>query len=231
MKKIFLSPSMMCGDLLNLKEELIILRKNKFDYFHLDIMDGHFVPNITFGFDLVNKITDFASTPRDIHLMMDYPDMAVRALKLKTGDVVSFHVECKSNPDYTIKHIKDKNGKVGIAINPDTPIENVFSFLDKIDFILIMTVYPGFAGHPFVKTSYKRATLLAKIIKEHYPHVLIGVDGAIGFEEITKFYNIGVDLFVLGTTALFKGNLIEQAPLVSRFVEKLQELKQVKLLN
>lgn len=215
----------MCSNLFNLKEDLTILKKHKFDYIHLDIMDGHFVPNIAFGFDLVNKIDELVPFLKDIHLMMDYPEMAVRNLKLKCGDMVSFHIECRSDPNYTIQQIKDKNAnvKVGIVINPDTPIENIYPFLDKVDLVLIMTVHPGFAGHPFVKTSYERVRILSEYIKEKHLQIIIGVDGAIGLQEIIAFNQIGVRLFVLGTTALFKGNLEEQVILVSKFIKKINK--------
>ncbi|GEM_PF-2059886 len=177
-KRLLISPSLMCGNLFKLNEDLQVFEKHKFDY---------------------------------IHLMMDYPDMAIRSLKLTEKDIITFHIESRSDPHYTIKQIRDKKGQVGIAINPDTPIENIYPFLEKIDHALVTTVHPGFSGQPFVKTSHERVRILSEYINEKFPKITIGVDGAIGLEEVMIFNHMGVDHFVLGTTALFKQNLDEQA--------------------
>ncbi len=197
-----------------MQDDLKKIEKYNFQYIHVDIMDGHFVPNITFGFEYTNKLSNYIKLPKDIHLMMDYPDLAVRNLKLSKEDIVIFHVESRGDPLYTIKSIKDKGAKVGLAINPDTPIENLFPFIEIVDHILVMTVHPGFAGHPFVENSYERLKKLIKITQKKYPHVIIGVDGAIGFEQI----------MVLGTTALFKKkDLPKQLIKLSKFINKLKQ--------
>ena len=222
MRKLLLSPSLMCTNLFGMKDDLKKIGESNFQYIHVDIMDGHFVPNITFGFDYTNRLNNYIKLPKDIHLMMDYPDLAVRNLGLTKEDIVTFHVESRGDPLYTIKSIKDKGAKVGLAINPDTPIENLFPFLEMVDHVLVMTVHPGFAGHPFVKNSYERVQKLANITQEKYPHVIIGVDGAIGFEQIMAFNHMGVDLFVLGTTALFKKDLPKQLIKLNTFIDKLK---------
>lgn len=225
MKRLLLSPSLMCANLLNVNDDLKKLSEYNFQFLHVDIMDGHFVPNITFGFDYTNKLSEYSKFPKYIHLMMDYPDLAIRNLVLDKNDVVVFHIESKGDPNYTIATLKTKKVKIGLAINPDTPIETLFPFLDIINHVLVMSVHPGFAGHPFVKNSYRRIYKLVSIVQKKYPDVIIGVDGAIGFKQVKTFNRMGVDLFVLGTTALFKNNLSKQLIKLDKFIKDLKGKK------
>lgn len=211
----------MCGNLLNIKEELYILKD--FDYLHIDIMDGHFVPNIALGFDLIKKIKEYTPIPLNIHLMMDYPSLALNNLNISKEDSVVFHIECKDDLYKIIKSVREKKGKVGIAINPSTPLKKIYPFLKNLDHVLVMTVYPGFAGRPFIPSSYERVEKLSAKIKENYPHITIGVDGAIGFEQIKVFNQLGVNLFVVGTTVLFKKNLSKQANILTSFICQLEK--------
>lgn len=222
MGQLVFSPSLMCGDLLNLESVLRVLRTHKFDYVHLDIMDGHFVPNITFGFDLINGVRGI---PRDIHLMVEHPELSVSSLHLSPDDLVTIHIESKDDIMSMVRLIHSFGSQAGLAISPTTPIKALRPFLDYIDHILIMTVNPGFAGRPFVETSYKRAQELVDMIGVAFSDISIGVDGAIGFKEIEMFSELGVTHFVLGTTALFKGDLNERAAVITDFKLKLGQLQ------
>jgi ribulose-phosphate 3-epimerase len=221
MSAIYFSPSLMCANLLSLERDLAVLDSHNFEYIHLDIMDGHFVPNITFGFDVVNQIGDLTKTPKDLHLMMQQPELAVESLKLRPQDLVTFHIECKSSPWSVIHEIKMRGVKVGLAVNPDTPLDKVRPFLGKVDHVLVMTVWPGFAGQAFVATSEGKVRGLVEYATSSYQDLIIGIDGAVGFEEIERFSKIGVRHFVLGTSALFKGDLHEQAGEVRELKTKL----------
>lgn len=209
------SASLMCGDLLNLKNEIEILEQHSIDYLHMDIMDGHFVPNITFGFDTVNAIE--STIPKDLHLMMEYPEVAIDNLKLYERDIVTFHIECKGDIPRLIKKLRDKGAKIGLAINPTTQLESVLEYFDDIDHILAMTVEPGFAGQPFAHGSYEKIKKLTELTVERKSSLTIGVDGAIGFDQIKSLSSLQVSHFVLGTSALFNGNLAQRAKEVSNF--------------
>jgi len=206
----------MCGDLLNLRGDVAILSEHDFDYLHLDVMDGHFVPNITFGFDLINGIGALGPMPKDIHLMMEHPELAIKSLDLNEEDIVTFHIECKSEILSVIRQIQARRAQVGLAINPETPLEEIFRYLDYIDHVLVMTVPPGFAGQPFVTDSQAKIKELVTLLEKDYPQVTVGVDGAIGIEEIKMLSKFGVNHFVLGTTALFKDDLAKRAAEVSQ---------------
>jgi ribulose-phosphate 3-epimerase len=226
MRTISFSPSLMCADLLGLERDLAILEKYGFEYIHLDVMDGHFVPNITFGFDVLNRIGEMTEMPRDFHLMMQQPELAVKNLELRPSDLVTFHVESKSDVWPVIQSIKASGARVGLAINPDTPIDSVRPFLDWIDHILVMTVQPGFAGQPFVESSHGKLSELLSITTD-YPGLAVGIDGAVGFKQVETFSRMGVSHFVLGTSALFKGDLNKQAHKVRAFKAELMEVSLV----
>lgn len=213
------SASLMCGDLLNLKKEIEILEQHGMDYLHIDIMDGHFVPNITFGFDTVNAIGNML--PRDFHLMVEYPGDAIDSLKFYEDDVVTFHIESKGDVSKLIKKLQDKHVKVGLAINPETSIKSIQQYLDDIDHILVMTVVPGFAGQPFVSGSHDKIEELAGLLDKRNLSITIGVDGAIGFDQIMSLSALNVSHFVLGTSALFNGDLSMKAKEVNNLKSRL----------
>lgn len=223
MKKLTFSPSLMCGNHLNIEKDLQILRKHNFDYVHLDIMDGHFVPNITFGYDLVNAVQGI---PRDIHLMVEHPEVCIRSLKLQDGDLVTLHIETKGDIKGVIEDIRSAGAQVGLALSPSTPVDAVEPFIKHIDHILIMTVHPGFSGAPLIEGSYGRVAKLVRMVKASCSDVTVGVDGAIGFPEIELFSALGVTHFVLGTTALFRGELQKQAELVTNYKLQIERLRE-----
>lgn len=220
MKKMFFSPSLMCADLLNMHSDVTLLEKAGFDSFHMDVMDFHFVPNITLGFDLINKFNQF-KTPLDVHLMVENVPEVVNRLKTTKNDFITFHLEAPVNTANTINLIKEKS-KAGLAISPGTSPEKIYPYISQIDLLLIMTVYPGFAGAAFVPESYDRAREIVRVVKRQKKDIRISVDGAIGFEQIKKFSDLGINMFVLGTKSLFKGNLKENAKQFRDFINTLK---------
>ena len=203
------SPSLMCADPLKLGYQVQILNKNKFDLFHIDIMDMNFVPNIAIGFNIVKALQQF-SIPKDIHLMVNNIPLALKNIPVRTGDYISFHIETSSSIIDNISAIRKLGAKPGLVINPETPLKTIYPFLTFIDIIHIMTIHPGFSGQSFIKTSYKRAKQVKSIILNQNKKVLLGADGGIGYEQIEKLAQYGVDVFVLGTTSLFKPHFEEQ---------------------
>jgi ribulose-phosphate 3-epimerase len=206
MDKYNFSPSLMCADILDLRNQTKLLMENGFEMFHLDVMDLHFVSNLALGFDSVNDLGELAII-RDVHLMVEDVAKAFSLLKLNNHDLVTFHFEAPVETEQTINLIKEKS-RVGLAISPDTPIEKIFPYLDKLDLVLLMSIYPGFAGQKFMVESYDRAESLMKQINQLTNKPLVSVDGGVGYEQVTKFKMLGANTFVLGTSTLFKGDLL-----------------------
>lgn len=203
MKKIILSPSLICADLLDLRNQINLLASYGFNFLHLDIMDLHFVPNLTLGFDLVNQLSEF-KIQKNVHLMVDRIEDAIARLKINKDDFITFHLEAESDHLKLINQIKSQ-AKAGLAINPETPIEKIFPYLDKIDLVLLMSVKPGFSGQPFIPQTYERIKQLVNQVQKVPNNPLLSVDGGVGQEEILNLQKSGVDICVLGN-ALFNGD-------------------------
>ena len=157
MKKTKLSVSMMCADLVNLEHDIRILEMNHVDYLHIDIMDASFVPNLTFGPDFVNAIRNITTIPLDIHLLMEHPRIIVRSMNIRENDIVTIHCECKESIMENVAFIKQKGAKFGLALNPDTSIEEVRKYLPYVDVILLMLIVPGFAGSAMIHGMMEKA--------------------------------------------------------------------------
>lgn len=196
-----LCPSMMCADFSNLQKEVMLLDKAGADIFHVDIMDGHFVPNFGMGIQDFSLIRSATNKPVDVHLMIQEPSRYVEMFADLGADIIYVHPEADQQITRTVELIRKRKKKVGIAINPGTSIASIEELLPLIDYLMIMTVNPGFAGQKYldyVKTKLEYVTA----IKENYPFQVM-VDGAISAEKITSLDKIGVNGFVLGTSALF----------------------------
>lgn len=210
MIKIF--PSLISANILNLKEEIKIL-ESYCDGFHLDIMDFHFVANLTFGPLFINAISQTTSKQLFAHLMVEKPENWINILKLKKNDIFSFHYESTNEYLNIISEIHNKEWLAGIALKPNTPINNIFEFANKLDQILVMTVDPGFSGQKFIPESIKKIEELAKYRKNNNLKFRIAVDGGIKEDNIYKLAQLGVDDFAIGST-IFKSqnpiNTIEE---------------------
>lgn len=218
-QKLLLSPSLMCGDLLNLGNQITELKQMGIDYLHIDIADMHFVPNITLGFALVEQVASF-NIPLDIHLMVENPLLVVDKLKLSKNDIISFHVNPKNSVFNIIEIIKKKGHKTGLVISPDVPVLEIKPYIDQVDLVQVMCVQPGFSGQKFIPESYDRVEELRRLITNKT--MVIGVDGAIGYEQIKKFYTLGVRLFVLGSAILFNQRFEENMHQINLFITKLK---------
>lgn len=199
------SPSMMCADALNLGRDVQQLTEAGVQYFHYDIMDGDFVPNFMLGPDVIRAVRKVSSVPADIHLMVKNPERHLHLFDLRPGDVVSVHQESTIHLQRTLAAIRATGAQAAVALNPATPLCMIEDVLPDVDMVLIMTVNPGFAGQKLVPaTLAKISRLRAMLDASGYPDVRIEVDGNVSFENAVKMRAAGADLFVAGTSAVFR---------------------------
>lgn len=199
-----IAPSVLAADFTRLGEE--INRVSKADYIHLDIMDGHFVPNISFGHELIAALRPLSSVPFDVHLMMDHPLFYIPSVVRAGADLITFHVECSDSISETIDAIHQGGAKAGLVLKPGTPVETLWPWLDRIDMVLVMTVEPGFGGQKFMPAMMDKV----RAIKERAPQMLIEVDGGVNDATIPQCVEAGVDICVAGT-GVFRAENAEEA--------------------
>jgi ribulose-phosphate 3-epimerase len=202
MKKL-LCPSVLSADFSKLSVDIKEVESAGADVIHCDIMDGHFVPNITFGPDVVKKINEITELPLDVHLMIDSPDKYIKNFCDAGADYISVHIENNIHLNRLINHIKSFNVKAGVAINPSTPINSLSEIISDADFVLVMSVNPGFGGQKFIKNSIEKVKQLKILINQRNPNCIIEMDGGIGEDNIKMLSEIGVDMFVCGAS-IFK---------------------------
>ena len=205
MKKIQISPSILSADFSRLGDDIKKLEESGADMIHVDVMDGHFVPNLTIGPPVIKSLRKYTKLPFDVHLMIDPVHKYIKDYSDAGADIITFHPEATKNILETINLIKSLNKKVGISLNPDTKVSAAEEHLDKIDLILIMSVHPGFGGQKFINDVVKKIEDLDKIRKEKKLNFKIEIDGGINFETSKIAINAGVDILVSGTT-VFKEN-------------------------
>lgn len=195
-----LSPSLLSADFGNLRAETRQVEPLA-DYFHIDVMDGHFVPNLTIGPPVVNSLRVGLEKPFDIHLMIDYPIQYAPQFEVTSDDIITFHIESKDEPFRTIDEIRELGCKVGISLRPIMPITAVFPYLDLVDLVLVMSVEPGFGGQAFMPEAVERIAKLKSEIGDR--KVMISVDGGINVKNVHDVVAAGAELIVAGS-AIFK---------------------------
>ena len=205
---IYVSPSILSANLVNLQKDLALLSKAKADYIHIDCMDGHFVDNIAFGPSFVKQIKAISSLPLDVHLMLDEPLKYVDEFILSGSDILTIHQEVVSLNEFMSYHEKLKSHRVlvGLSLRPNTPLENIYPYLPYCDVVLVMSVMPGFSGQKFYESTYQRIEMLNQYRKENHLSYLLEVDGGDDETNMDELKNKGVDIFVSGSY-LFKGDM------------------------
>lgn len=197
---MFLAPSILACDFSILGEQLKIIQNAGCKYVHIDVMDGLFVPNISFGMPVIKSIRKSTDMIFDVHLMIDKPERYVCEFAKAGADIINFHVEATENINDTIKLIKQLNKKVGLTVKPNTNIEVVYEYLQYVDLVLIMSVEPGFGGQKFMKPMLSKASKLKKYITKNNLNVLIEMDGGIDLNNAKEIVLSGVDIIVAGSS-------------------------------
>ena len=205
MSNIKISPSILSADFSKLGSQIQDLEKAKADLIHIDVMDGHFVPNITIGPEVISKLRKYTSLPFDVHLMISPVDNFIKNFADAGADIITIHPEATSDLKNSIKKIKSYKKKAGVSLNPETSVDKVLPVLDLIDVVLIMSVNPGFGGQKFMVETLDKVKILRNEIDKKKIKTLIEIDGGINFENSKLAKESGVDILVSGTT-IFKEN-------------------------
>ena len=205
MKKILISPSILAGDFSQLGKDIQKLEDAGADMIHVDVMDGHFVPNITIGPPVIKALRKYTDLPFDVHLMISPVHKYIEDFSKAGSDIITIHPEATENVKVSIDLIKSLGKKVGLSLNPDTPIDKIEKYLDQIDLVLVMTVYPGFGGQKFISKVLNKIKNLKNIKDENKFRFDIEVDGGINFKNNKLAIEAGANILVSGTT-IFKNN-------------------------
>lgn len=201
-------PSLITGNIMNIEKQINQL-ENHCDGYHIDVMDDHFVPSLTWGSTFVNGIAQQTSHPLFVHLMVDNPEIWPSRLQINTSSIICFHIETAIDPKNLIKQITEKNNRVGIALKPKTPLEKIYSVTNLVDYVLLLSVEPGFSGQTFLSSALERLNELFEHRKHHHESFAISMDGGIGLQNIKILFDLGVENFGIGSAIFAQQDPIE----------------------
>ncbi|MBW6498847.1 MAG: ribulose-phosphate 3-epimerase [Bacteroidales bacterium] len=196
---VLLAPSLLASNFLQLGKEIEMVNESQADLFHVDVMDGHFVPNLTFGFFIIKQIKSMAKKPLDVHLMISNPDQYLEAYKEAGADWLSVHYETCPHLHSSIQRIKKLGMKAGVVINPHNPVSLLRDIIPEADYVLLMSVNPGFGGQKFIESTYRRLHELNELKEKMNPSLLIEVDGGVDATNAGKLASAGANILVAGS--------------------------------
>jgi ribulose-phosphate 3-epimerase len=217
MTKKYIAPSILSADFSKLGDEIKSVEAAGADWIHVDVMDGHFVPNITIGPLVVEAVKRVTSLPVDVHLMIENPDRYIKDFAKAGADLISVQVEACVHLNRTIQMIKEFDRRAGVVLNPSTPLSSLEWIMEEVDYIMIMSVNPGFGGQKFISNSLDRVRALRKMIRDRGLATLIEIDGGVNEKTIKNISDAGVDVFVAGS-AIFK------SPDYKKTIDRFREL-------
>ena len=194
-----ISPSFLSADFTNLEKEIKLMNESEADWFHLDIMDGVFVPNITFGMPVIKQIKKHAEKPLDVHLMIVQPERYIEDFKKAGADILTVHYEACTHLHRTVQQIKSLGMKVGVSLNPHTPVHLLEDILPDLDMVLLMSVNPGFGGQKFIENTYKKINQLKALSEKINKNLLIEIDGGVDASNAEKLIDAGANVLVAGS--------------------------------
>jgi len=194
-----IAPSILAANFNNLGKEIEMINRSDAGFIHCDVMDGVFVPNISFGIPVIEHVKKIAQKPLDVHLMIVNPDSLIEAFVKAGASIITVHYEACTHLNRTIQHIKSLGVKASVCLNPHTPVAVLEDIITDLDMVLLMSVNPGFGGQAFIENTYKKVRQLKELIEKINPDCLIEVDGGVNFETGKKLFEIGADVLVAGS--------------------------------
>jgi len=197
--KKLISPSMLAADFSNLERDIAVVNQSDADWFHLDVMDGVFVPNISFGMPVIKSMAKHTTKPLDVHLMIVEPDRYIQTFADLGADVLTVHVEACTHLHRSLQSIKAKGMKAGVALNPHTPVASLSHIIADIDLVCLMSVNPGFGGQSFIEATYEKVRELRTLIDENKVSTLIEIDGGVTNQNASQLVAAGADVLVAGS--------------------------------
>ncbi|MBK6641501.1 MAG: ribulose-phosphate 3-epimerase [Bacteroidetes bacterium] len=222
MTMALIAPSLLSADFANLERDTQMINTSNADWFHVDVMDGMFVPNISFGFPVIKAVKKHCKKPLDVHLMIVDPDRYIQQFRDAGADYISVHLEACPHLHRTLQLIKSTGAKAGVAINPHTPVSLLRDVLHDIDLVCMMSVNPGFGGQKFIEHTYSKVSELREMIDEKNTGTLIEIDGGVDLKNAGKLIAAGADVLVAGNTVFSSENptaTIKQLKQISSSVE------------